>query len=164
MAEPIKTKTCRTCKQTKTLTEFYKRNSSKDGHRNDCKVCFNKMVYKYQQTEKYKATKKRYRQSEKGKEVQRKGTFRYNQSEKGKAYYRKYRKEYNVLHPEQRNARNAVIHAIEKGRLPHPDSLQCSCGEPAKHYHHKSYAKEHWLDVIPVCTKCHTLCHKKIAC
>ena len=41
-------------------------------------------------------------------------------------------------------------------------TLQCSCGQQAKHYHHhKGYTKKHWLDVIPVCTKCHSIIHLK---
>jgi hypothetical protein len=32
-------KTCNKCKQTKTLTEFYKEKSNKDGFRNQCKSC-----------------------------------------------------------------------------------------------------------------------------
>lgn len=33
------TKECNKCKQVKSLEDFYFRKSSKDGHRNDCKIC-----------------------------------------------------------------------------------------------------------------------------
>lgn len=32
-------KSCRTCGEVKPLTEFYKHQTGKDGHRNDCKPC-----------------------------------------------------------------------------------------------------------------------------
>lgn len=35
----IQTKTCRECQETKPIGEFYKRTSSPDGHRNECKEC-----------------------------------------------------------------------------------------------------------------------------
>lgn len=38
----LHTKQCIKCKETKELTEFYKRKDTKDGYRNDCKDCKNK--------------------------------------------------------------------------------------------------------------------------
>lgn len=54
-------------------------------------------------------------------------------------------------------ARNAVNNAVKKGELPRVSTLPCSkCGKPATGYHHhKGYAKEHRLSVIPTCNKCH---------
>lgn len=165
MAAEIITKRCSTCKQSKPLSEFYKERSKKDGRTADCKICRLKHQKEYSQTEKGKAVlrkghsrysktnknranQKRYFQGKKGKAAQK----RYLQSEKGKVT----KKRYKIHHPERVAARKAVQSAIKAGQLPRPDSLQCSCGEPAKEYHHwHGYEPEHFLDVIPVCIKCH---------
>ena len=82
---------------------------------------------------------------------------RYNQSKKGKERYRRY----EANHPGHWRAKNAVSHAIRAGKLPRADSLLCmNCFEQAKDYHHPNYEPEHWLDVIPVCKKCHRKIHK----
>jgi DNA-directed RNA polymerase subunit RPC12/RpoP len=56
---------------------------------------------------------------------------------------------------------SAVGKAVEKGLLPRITSQTCAnCGKPAAHYHHhKGYAKENLLDVIPLCAKCHANVH-----
>lgn len=61
------------------------------------------------------------------------------------------------FHPQNRQARIAVMHAVSRGKLPRVKTLACArCGQPAKEYHHhKGYAQEHWLDVEPLCKKCH---------
>jgi len=195
MSETIITKRCCTCKQFKSLSEFYK-SQRKDGLQGSCKDCqkiYQKRdrqskkgkaaIKRYNQSEKGKAARKRYAQSEKGKTTQKRFRHtdeykakkkvsdnryqqsekgkntrkdcikRYKQSEKGKAYYKRYYKQY----PERIAARKAVREAIRDGRLPRPNSLQCSCGEPTKHYHHhKGYAPKFWLDVVPLCRKCHS--------
>jgi len=155
MATEIIMKTCRVCKQSKPLSEFYKDNRAKDERQNDCKVCDLKRVKQYYKnnTEKCKATAEHYRQSPHGKVVKK----RYQHSPQGKATSNRYSKRYFLRHPEYREACNALGNAIEAGKLPRPNSLQCSCGEQAKQYHHHlGYAPEHWLDVIPVCIDCHT--------
>lgn len=179
MNETIKAKRCSKCKETKPISEFYKRSDSRDGYRNACKAC----DLKYSRTEKGKAIQKRYRQSGKGKAAYRKVQDRYRQSEKGKAIQKRYQKSekfktaqkryeqsekgkkarskqikrFKIRHPEQSKAHEAVKNAIKTGRLPRPDSLTCHyCPARAKQYHHyKGYEPEHWLDVVPVCIKCH---------
>lgn len=49
----------------------------------------------------------------------------------------------------------AVGQAIKQGKLPHPTTLRCAdCGAIATNYdHHLGYAREHWLDVQPVCVR-----------
>jgi len=170
MAEQIITKICRTCKQTKPISEFYKDRSRKDGFRGCCKICayqISKQYKKrYHQTENFKTAQKRYEQSEKGrivrKRFQQSEKFkaqqkRYQQSEKGKAAQKRGQKRYKIQHPKHWKATNAVNSAIRIGRLPRLDSLQCHyCPAQAKHYHHhKDYEPEHWFDVVPVCIPCH---------
>lgn len=51
---------------------------------------------------------------------------------------------------------------IRAGRMPPVNELPCArCGKQAEEYHHWSYEQEHWLDVIPLCTKCHIQVHRK---
>lgn len=58
-------------------------------------------------------------------------------------------------------ARAAVYRAVRAGKMPPVNSLTCQeCGNPATGYHHHNgYDKEHWLDVIPLCTACHIKAH-----
>ena len=109
-----------------------------------------KAVQRYLRTEKGKVAQRRYRQSKKGKFT----IKRFQQTDKMKTAQRKYYLKY----PERRKARSAVDWAIRSGKLPRPDSLQCHyCNCLAKEYHHyKGYKPEYWLDVVPVCMKCHT--------
>lgn len=86
MSEQIISKTCRVCKQTKPLSEFYKALTNRDGFRNECKVCYSKYQKEYRQTERGKAAKKRHAQSKKGKAALK----RYKQSKKGKTTDKRY--------------------------------------------------------------------------
>ena len=170
MSEQIVTKRCSHCKQVKPLSEFTISRTGKFGRHNQCKICKRitqkrfrqsekSVVYqkKYSKNIKAKACKKRYAQSEKGKAAQR----RYLRSEKGKAKKVEMVNRWRVAHPEHRKAQTAVKRAIEKGILPELDSIRCHyCRAQAQEYHHhKGYAKEHQLDVIPVCK----ICHNKIS-
>lgn len=200
MATETITKTCRVCKETKALSEFYEDVTYKDGHKSKCKMCYLQQLKRYSRTNRGKATIKCYAQSSEGKAAHRKASARYDKSEKGKAIHRKakkryrqtekgkatekryqqteeyidYRKRYNqseqgravqivgqrrfqARHPEQCKAIQVVRDAIRIGKLPRPDTLQCHyCPAQAEQYHHhKGYAPEHRLNVIPVCILCH---------
>lgn len=171
MAEQIISKRCsnRKCRKIKPLSEFPKCRSGKYGYHNQCKNCKNrakriyrqtergkaalrKAVEKYQKTEKCKATQKRYRQSEAGIVTRRKASKKFYKTEKGKQAHKKY----CIENREKRQAKNAVNDAIRKKIIPKPNMLKCNCGKQAEQYHHhKGYAPEHWLDVVPVCIPCH---------
>lgn len=183
MAEPIITKKCGHCKKVKSLSEFYKNRNKYDGLDNYCKSCKKIIISNYNQTEKGKATKKQYQQSERSKVINRKAVKKYHQTEKGKVRDIRYQqsqkcketakryrqsdkgkanrlstdKSYRLRYPERQKAKNAVGHAVAAGKMSKVDSLQCShCSAQAQEYHHhKGYAKEHWFDVIPLCDKCH---------
>ena len=106
------------------------------------------ILTKQRQTEKYRIQQKRHQESEKFKAV----CKLYRNSEAGRITQRKYRQN----HREQCNAKAAVERSIKSGKLPRPDSLQCSCGKQAKQYHHHNgYDKKYWLDVVPLCVSCH---------
>lgn len=153
MSETIISKRCSKCKEIKPLSEFHNNRTRRDGHNAECKLCCNKYGKKYRQTEKSQIYQKNYQ-----KHYQKE----YSKTTKGKIAHRKAQKQYDIRHPEREEARHAVEYAIKIGQLPPVDSLKCSCGNPAKHYHHhKGYAPELWLDVIPVCRKCHILKSRK---
>jgi hypothetical protein len=58
----------------------------------------------------------------------------------------------------KRPAWSAVRNAIQAGTLEPPTASKCNtgCGRTATIYHHYAgYEPEHWLDVEPVCARCH---------
>ena len=156
MPETTITKTCRTCKQNKPIFEFNKAPGNRDGYNNQCKICDRQRG-------------KEYRKTERGKQIHRKAVRCYSKTEKNKALQKRYRqskkgqtarKHYKKNYPERAKASNKVLTAIRNGILSRIKTLRCACGNQAHHYHHhKGYAKKHWLDVIPVCAKCHNKAH-----
>lgn len=78
-------------------------------------------------------------------------------------YYILHRKEFldrmrrlKELYPERSRAREAVHTAVRYGKLIRPE--HCSrCGVQCKPdgHHHNGYAREHWLDVVWLCRRCH---------
>lgn len=165
MSETIQTKQCSKCKKFKPFSEFSKNRSHKDGYSNNCKICEYNRDKKYKQTKEGKAARKRYKQSKKGKVANKRygqtdkskvAGKSYRQSEKGKATRQVVQKRFLSRNPNHLKAKMAVNHAVAAGKLPKVNTLKCACGEQAEQYHHhKGYAPEHWLDVIPVCKKCH---------
>ena len=77
--------------------------------------------------------------------------------------YREYsRKRYHLMDENRRKARYYVRNAIRNGRLVRSDNCEL-CGSLdngsyrsyIEAHHHKGYDREHWLDVIWLCTTCH---------
>ncbi|KKK47069.1 hypothetical protein LCGC14_3158900 [marine sediment metagenome] len=155
MPEPIITKRCSGCKQFHPICEFHKNRSNPDGLRRYCKSCIKKL----HQKPKYKASRNRYKKSEKGKAAER----RYHQSKKGMDSYRVRDKTYSAKFPERRKAKNAVHNAVRREKLQPANTLKCKyCHSIAMHYHHyNSYEPKYWFDIEPVCMKCHRILHKK---
>ena len=62
---------------------------------------------------------------------------------------------------EKSQAMGQVGNAVRKGELLPITTLLCMrCLAPAQHYHHHlGYRCEHYLDVLPVCVKCHSREH-----
>ncbi len=114
-----------------------------DGLKSNCRACAKSSAGEYRKThsEQCYLAKKRWQQEH---------------SAEVTSYVEKWRE----ANPEKRRAHTAVYLAIHSGHLVKPDTLKCAeCGSPAKHYHHWSYAPEHWLDVIPLCRVCHRKLH-----
>jgi len=160
MSNIIISKKCSHCKQIKPIIEYFANSSQRDGYTNQCKSCHRESV-------------NRYRNTEQGKENNRKQVLAYSQTKYGKRKRRKYalssagkeaskraNNKYYQKNPDRRKAKEAVHRAIYAGRLLKPSKFRCvQCNKKAQHYHHhKGYAPEYWLNVIPVCA----MCHKKI--
>ena len=158
-------KTCSKCKEAKQSCEYNKNKSRGDGLCCYCKEC--KKEYMYNHRRVHPEIYKKYRESEKYK----KAHLRYRQSEKGKVTTKKHTKLYQTNHPENIRAIATVCTAVRTGKLPRPETFFCcnstggeggqECLNQAEEYHHyKGYTKEHRLDVVPVCLKCHNRIHK----
>lgn len=120
---------------------------------------------------------RKYKESQRGKLMTKQYHAKYKKTENGKRLARKYRqtksakeshaksnqKQYQT-HAEQLKARSAVNYAVKTGKLPHISTQNCKkCGNTAKHYHHNRYDKSHYLDVTPLCDRCHKEYHLAIS-
>jgi len=149
----LKSKQCSHCKLVKPLSEFGKCSSNLDGLEYQCTDCRKE----YRQRPKSKALHKKrnkiYLKTEKGKAARK----RHNQSMIGKQAAKRQRARAQKRYPMRFKARMTVGNAVIAGKIPHPTTLKCAnCNNSAEQYHHhKGYAKEQWLNVIPVCLPCH---------
>lgn len=152
-----KNKKCSRCRIVKDIDLFGIDRKSKDGHNSRCFQCRREIAKIKNKTEKTKKRKTKYRNTDKGKASQR----RYTVSKKGRRAQRN--ADLNQLNDPKKRikimARRAVRSAVSRGELePVNETLCVRCGALAKQYHHQSgYEKENWLDVVPVCVKCHNI-------
>lgn len=178
-----KEKKCTKCRKIKSINEFHKQRASKDGYKRICKLCVKvyiktskarkshkkvNLIYSrskkgkdaqknYNRTAKRKASLKKYQQTDKAKARSK----RYSATDKGKETLRKSVERYAKKYPHKRKAKKAVSHAVERGELPNVITKSCTdCGKQAQHYHHESYDRKDWLNVIPLCAKCHKQRHQ----
>lgn len=166
-------KRCCKCRVEKSITEFYRNKSKKDGLQTVCKVCSNENVKLWFKTPKGREAISRANRSKSGKAGRRKhdkterrkeAKRRLRLTDKYKATHRKQSYAYRKRNPDKANAHSAVYYAIKKGKIPSVRSLICSfCTSPATHYHHhRGYSWEYRLDVIPVCEICHRKSHQGV--
>lgn len=137
------TKTCSRCKEEKPLDDFPKKRRYAGGRAAMCGQCL-----KVKQREWWKNSKVGI--------LERLREVRKEKKDRNKAYRTK--------NPDKRRAGLAVGYAVRCERLPKVNTLKCAipgCNEQATHYHHWSYAQEHWLSVIPVCIQCHADIHRE---
>lgn len=115
-------KTCKKCHISKSINDYYKRSSSKDGYRNECKECIKNNVKKWSKNNKdyIKAKRKEYykKNSERIKNKVKK--WRKDNPEKAKlldkikhektpSFIKKARaKKYRQTYPERMNARSSI--------------------------------------------------------
>ena len=157
----MKTKVCSKCLIEKPVSEFTPYAIRKYGFRPQCKQCRTikqKAFYKIHRKQCLKQ-KVEYYNSERGQKI----INEYRQSQKGREGQRSSSKAGRKKNPQRIAAEHAVERAVKSGKLPRASTQKCIiCGKQAMDYHHnKGYAKKHWLDVIPVCRRCHTAIHSK---
>lgn len=154
-------KTCNKCHIEKPLREFYKNVANKDKHTSNCKICNRKQkrASYYRNHDARKTYAMKYNHSDRGRAARK----RYTQTQKGKTALEESHKRTHARYPERYKAKIAVNNAIKAGRITPVYTEQCYyCGITAEQYHHHlGYLREHWLDVLPVCRTCHTECHSK---
>lgn len=140
---------CATCKASLPFSEFYDDLRKSFGKKSVCKKCFADAVLAYRKTEQ-------------GQQVQRNSKQRYRSSEKGRQtqseYARQGRKDKRWYWHER--ARKFVQEKIRRKGFPKASMHLCvDCNAQAEEYHHESYEREHWLDVVPLCIGCHQKRH-----
>lgn len=117
-----------------------------DGLISQCKRC----VHAYSKGYRDRSSEKRQRNKNRWQEEHR---------EQVRSHVNKYRQSRQQM----RRAQAAVSYAVRSGRLVRVDTLKCAqCDATAQAYHHESYEPERWLDVIPLCDKCHRRLHSAI--
>jgi hypothetical protein len=170
------TKYCNRCETYKPFPDgFYKNKSRADGHSNYCKECnretsaidrqkpgFNERIRVYRQREEVKQAIYDWRHSENIKSKKLAYDKQYKSTPQGKKVRQQIDQRRRAT-PEGKlkdQARLAVRNEVRAGRMPRVATLFCKCGAQAANYHHHNgYDREHWLDVIPICKKCHTQEH-----
>lgn len=156
---PIK-KFCPRCYETKPAVDFRRNASRRDGLAGYCKSCvaaYNRERYKNDKSRQKRSSAK-WRKSNKQAIYEQAKSYRLENPEVGRNWVRRMRRE----HPEKNNAHNAVRSAVRAKRLPRVSDIDClDCGARAGHYHHESYEEKHWLDVTPLCHKCHKKRHRE---
>jgi len=138
------TKICKWCHETKSLDEFPKHKQMSDGHLNKCGECCRKYRNAHRKTPAGIAVRKKEKQYPESKK-------RYKQTEKGKLAAKRYKRD-----PTRESAKNAVSHALRKGRLFREPCFVC--GEKGL-AHHSSYANDMKLVVTWLCVHHHNQLH-----
>lgn len=142
-------KHCPRCEQDKSTCDFYKSRNHSDGLQSWCTVC----------TQEYL---RNYRQCEENKQRQLEAHRRHRKCAKYAKTHKQAAKKQCLRHPDRIKARQAVNNIVDTGKLAPAKTSECvHCGEQAAYWHHwAGYAKEHWLDVIPLCSNCDRKAHK----
>lgn len=148
-AQPIATKACKKCGETKPLTAFYRAGKNSDGHRGSCKECTAVAVAAWRAANPDHRARER-RDPEKQREHRRR--WNRNHPERNPRWREK--------NPEKRKAHDAVRKALKSGRLVRPDTCE-GCGATGRlHAHHDDYEKR--LDVRWLCPSCHVRVHAEL--
>lgn len=121
----METKKCNKCSRFLPITSFSKDRTKTTGVQSQCVQC------------KREATRKHYKDN--------KDQYLKNQQA---------RRQRNRL---QQAAHNAVARAVKTGKLVRPSKCtKCGCDKSRiEAHHHNGYEKDHWIDVVFICTSCH---------
>jgi hypothetical protein len=138
-------KTCKKCFDTKQLSDFPPHKEMADGHLNTCRACRREYINKHRKTPAGMATRAKEKQYPENKK-------RYKQSEKGKQAIARYKKDKT-----REAAKNAVKYALKKGKLTKEPCFVCGCSDSQAH--HSSYSKDMRLVVTWLCQTHHNELH-----
>jgi len=141
----MSSKPCRKCNEIKSLSDFPPHKQMADGHLNTCRPCWRKYANEHRKTPSGIAMRKREKQYPEVKK-------RYKQSEKGKQAAARYKKDKS-----REAAKNAVQYALRTGKLVKEPCFVC--GDPKTHGHHSSYAPDMKLAVTWLCQSHHNELH-----
>lgn len=109
----------------------------------DIKISRRLALKNYRVSKNNRASQKRYADSAKGRESNKRKSIKYA-----------------LANREKRNAKHAVAYAVRRGRLPKASNMPCfQCLGDAAHYHHPSYERGDRLKVVPLCQSCHSQLH-----
>jgi len=158
-------KECSSCETWKPLSEYAPRKKGRDGLRGQCRSCRQAVLNAYYRTEHGQASirkaQRKYYNSEK--DLARRQ--RHHQTEKWRVTNRRSVQVWQNRNPIKKKAAHTVHYAVTKGDLPNAASCACvDCSAQAEEYHHESYKPEHWLDVVPLCRRCHMIRHGRDVC
>lgn len=171
-------KKCTACHQNLPLESFVVCKRNKDGRGAKCKECHKVICTNYVSNNKMKrlnssreywiknkpahrARVRAWQDEHPENMVEIKNRYKASHPERDKTYRKKFgsinTKKYRAAYPEKYKARNKVNNAVANAIIPKLENQLCMhCGKQAKEYHHhKGYAPQHWLDVIPLCKPCH---------
>ena len=149
-------KTCNKCGIEKELTEFGTDNTQNDRHNRTCRLCKSAKEQAYYQQHKQQILSyhKRWRNQE-GRALHKISQKKYSDNNRDVIQDKNYR--YRMLNQEKIMAHSKVGYAIKTGILiPEP----CKCGKTKVHGHHEDYSKP--LEVVWLCSRCHSQRHKEI--
>lgn len=149
---------CKSCQTEKDVSEFY----NNDKHH--CKACIRKRVHenRMKKIDYYREfDRNRYNKEERAQKVKEyKARLRIENPEKYDKIFHGTRKRYRKNHSEKCKAHNIVDYAISTGKLIRPTKCE-RCNKDCKpQAHHYDYSKP--LDVIWLCTSCHSEVHKEM--
>lgn len=145
-------KCCKTCGETKPLSEYYDHPKARDGHLNECKACVRERSRRNTQRLLMDAAWVE-KELERQRIKQRKKKPPVDPVAKREAM-----KRYSEKHPEKKIAHQIAGNAIRDGRLKRQPCFVC--GDENSQAHHEDYSKP--LDVIWYCTKHHAERHVEI--
>jgi hypothetical protein len=157
-------KICSFCDCWKPLSEYGPLKKGHAGLNAKCRACANAYQVAYRQTERGQEVTRRAQSKYYNTEKDLARRKRIHQTEKWKITNRRSVEAWQKRNPIKRKAARAVHYAVTKGELPPVTSCACAdCDVQAEEYHHESYEKEHWLDVDPLCRRCHMVRHGRAA-
>ena len=130
---------CKSCSETKPMSDFYKGHLSRDCRVGKCKECVKSDV--------------------RANRLVNLDYYREYDRERGNRLPKSYLRSYRTLNPAKYKAHCAVSNAVRDGRLTKRDSCEGCGSELSIHGHHDDYSKP--LDVRWLCAGCHRQWHIK---